>query len=134
VLPKVFLRNFQNGWNDRAGGICKSFDLVARKPINSDLPWWELPETMRAAAELLVLFPKTDSRAEILDVLVRCSNAFLGHYVRTDLHLMAWQTRDAQGKPVDAIPGTPDADPGYHTGLSIIDMLACIGRLPDGRA
>ena len=24
-------------------------DLLARRPINSDLPWWNLPETMRAA-------------------------------------------------------------------------------------
>jgi hypothetical protein len=36
---------------------------------------------------------------------------------------MAVQTLDKNGQPVDIIPATPDADPGYHTGLSIIDFL-----------
>ena len=36
---------------------------------------------------------------------------------------MAVQTVDEEGRPVDVIPATPDADPGYHTGLSIIDFL-----------
>ena len=43
-------------------------------------------------------------------------------------HLMAYQTVDANGQPADVIPATPDADPGYHTGLSIIDYLACLDR------
>ena len=42
---------------------------------------------------------------------------------------MAYQTIDRTGKPVDVIPATPDADPGYHTGLSLIDMLDCLRRI-----
>ena len=42
---------------------------------------------------------------------------------------MAYQTRNASGEPTDVIPATPDADPGYHTGLAIIDFLR---TWPDG--
>ena len=36
---------------------------------------------------------------------------------------MAYQTRNEAGQVVPVIPATADADPGYHTGLSIIDVL-----------
>ena len=42
---------------------------------------------------------------------------------------MAYQTVALDGNPVDIIPATPDADPGYHTGLSLIDMLDCVAKL-----
>ena len=42
---------------------------------------------------------------------------------------MAYQTRDAAGHPVDLIPATADADPGYHTGLSLIDAIGVIESL-----
>ena len=43
--------------------------------------------------------------------------------------MMAYQTRDALGKVIKVIPATPDADPGYHTGLSIIDFITILKRL-----
>jgi len=129
LLPKVFVRNFRNGFNERIGGICKSFDLISRTPINDDMPWWNLPETMRAAAELLILCPNAEERADIVRALVACSNGFMTRFVNPDAHLMAYQTINAAGKPVDVIPATPDADPGYHTGLSLIDMLDCFAKL-----
>lgn len=129
VLPRGFLRNFRNGFNERIGGIYKTFDLISRKPVNDDMPWWNLPEAMRAAAELLVLYPDTGETDEVVAALVACSNAFMTRFVNPDVHLMAYQTIDAAGKPVDVIPATPDADPGYHTGLSLIDMLDCLAEL-----
>ena len=129
ALCRIFMRNFRNGFNPRIGGICKHFDLIARRPLNDDLPWWNLPETMRAAAELLVLAPDAPERADVIDALVRCSNGFMSRFVNPRVHLMAYQMIDANGKPVDVIPATPDADPGYHTGLSLIDMLRALRRL-----
>jgi hypothetical protein len=125
IFPNVLARNFANGFNPKAGGICKAFDLISRKPINSDMPWWSLPETMRAAAELLHLCPDA-VKAPLLKVIADCSNGFVRRFVNRRVHLMAYQTIDKAGKPVDVIPATPDADPGYHTGLSIIDFLRCI--------
>ena len=129
TFPRTMLHVFRSAFNRQVGGICKSFDLVARKPLNSDMPWWNLPETMRAAAELLVLGPDDPDRFEILQVAADCSNAFVRNFVNRNCHLMAYQTVDAQGRPVDVIPATPDADPGYHTGLSIIDFMASARRL-----
>ena len=47
----------------------------------------------------------------------------VSHYIKPGLNLMAIQTLNKNGHPVDVIPATPDADPDYHTGLSIIDYL-----------
>ncbi len=116
---------FSYGFNEQAGGLYKSFDLSARKPINSDMPWWNLPETIRAAGEMLLLCPEKD-KPDLQEILMKCSNSFFENYINPDVHLMAYQTLDFEGKPIDVIPATPDADPGYHTGLSIIDFLACL--------
>ncbi len=134
IFPKTMLQVFRAAFNRQVGGICKSLDLVARKPMNSDMPWWNLPETMRSAAELLVLWPDHPERSEILKIVAECSNAFVRSFVNRNCHLMAYQTVDAKGQPVDVIPATPDADPGYHTGLSIIDFMSCIRRLANSGA
>jgi len=126
VLPKLLLQTFRNGFNREAGGICKTFDLVARKPVNTDMPWWSLPETIRAAMLLATFVPEEAERTQLLEVVADCSNAFLGRFVNRRAHLMAYQTRNERGEPIDVIPGTPDADPGYHTGLSIIDFLPAV--------
>ena len=42
---------------------------------------------------------------------------------------MAVQTRSADGAVSTAIPATADADPGYHTGLSLIDLMDTLERL-----
>jgi hypothetical protein len=127
-LPAIFCQNFASGFNPEVGGICKAFDLVGRRPINTDMPWWSLPESLRAAAELLVLCPAAPQRDALLDAAARCTNGFFGRFVNPRVHNMAYQTVDAAGRPVDVIPATPDLDPGYHTGLSIIDYLDCLDR------
>ncbi len=123
-LPAILTQNFANGHNAQVNGICKTYDLMGRQPINSDLPWWNLPETLRAAVEVAELYP--DSATEMYDIAAKCSNGFLQHFVRPELHMLAYQNLNAQGKPIDVIPGTADADAGYHTGLSIIDFLKWI--------
>lgn len=121
-LPIVLERNFDNGYIPDPGGISKAFDLVTRRHLNTDMPWWNLPETIRAAAFGLVSATGETEKALNRRVFRDCHNAFL-KFVRPDLHLMAYQTRDASGNPVSVIPATADADPGYHTGLSLIDAI-----------
>ena len=123
VLPEILKQNFANGFPPKAFGLPKAFDLISRKVVNPDMPWWSLPETMRAAAWARQIVPP-EERLPFETMVAECSNAFVGNYVRPDLNLMAVQTIDKDGAPVDVIPATPDADPGYHTGLSIIDFLA----------
>ena len=126
LLPRVLLHHFDLGFNPEAGGICLTVDLLTRKPVNTHLPWWILPETLRAAAEVLVFSPDQPEYQQILQLLQHCSNAFLHRFVNPKVSLFAYQTRNNQGDPIDWIPATPDADPGYHTGLSVIDFLRCL--------
>ncbi len=126
VLPEILKRNFENGFSSRGFGIVKSFDLISRRPINPQMPWWNLPETMRAALEV---WAETDgeTKEEAALIAAKSWNAFAKNYVRKELNLMAVQTLEEDGSVVDVIPATPDADPGYHTGLSLLD---CLDLLP----
>jgi mannose/cellobiose epimerase-like protein (N-acyl-D-glucosamine 2-epimerase family) len=128
VLPIVLGRNFANGYIDDPGGISKAFDLTTRTHLNNDMPWWNLPETIRSATYCLSYSEDETEKAMCLRVFRDCHNAFL-KFVRPDLHLMAYQTRNSSGEPVDVIPATADADPGYHTGLSLIDTITVVESL-----
>ena len=121
----LMIHLFDIGFAPGPGGIIKSFDLVSRQKINTDMPWWSLPETIRAAAFCSKF--TGDKRCE--KVLQLCLEAFFSRYVRYDIHQMAIQTRNEQGEPAAVIPATPDADPGYHTNLSLIDALPIIREL-----
>jgi len=152
LYPALLKHFFTLGFNPQAAGICKAYDLKSRQVLNSDMPWWSLPETIRAAALLTKFSPdqvapegrdrfagvknkiscpnrtrscnlKSECETEVLLVIINASNAFMNKFINPDVHLMAWQTRSLAGKPIDLIPATPDADPGYHTGLSIIDFI-----------
>ncbi|MDD4818334.1 MAG: hypothetical protein PHI85_10230 [Victivallaceae bacterium] len=112
LLPRILDFNFKLGFKPAAGGIVKSVDLLTGEALNSDMPWWNLPETMRAACFM--------NRA---DILAKCSDCFRARYVNPNVHMMAYQTLNSAGEPVRVVPATPDADPGYHTNLSMIDVL-----------
>jgi hypothetical protein len=127
-LPGILVHNFNNGFNRRSGGICKTFDLISRQPVDSNMPWWSLPETIRAASEVLAFVPEDPRKGQILQILKDCADAYLNRYINPSVGCMAYQTRDAQGKVADIPPATPDADPCYHTGLSIIDFLRATAR------
>lgn len=127
-MPIILERNFENGYIPAAGGISKAFDLSSRTHLNSDMPWWNLPETIRAAALCLMRATSDKETALCLRILRDCHNAFR-EFTRPDLYLMAYQTRAINGHPVEAIPATADADPGYHTGLSLIDAIGVIEAL-----
>ena len=127
-MPGLLVRNFENGYLPGPQGLSKAFDLETRTHLNTDMPWWNLPETIRAAAFCLVSTTNEHQRATCLRIWRECHNAFR-RFTRPDLHLMAYQTRAADGNPVDAIPATSDADPGYHTGLSLIDVISIADQL-----
>ncbi len=122
ILPRVFLQVFDYGFNPEAGGICKGFDLTERKILNGDMPWWSLPETVRAGVETAVLYPENDS-GEILFHAGRAFQAFVQGFLQPNG--FGCQTRNGNGEPVQVIPAVSDADPGYHTNLSLMDAVSC---------
>jgi mannose/cellobiose epimerase-like protein (N-acyl-D-glucosamine 2-epimerase family) len=126
IMPALLDRAFANGFRPVVGGICKTVDLLTRRPVDDTMPWWSLPETIRAALAAWRVAESEASRPIGLEILTRSHNAFVAHYVRPRTHLMAVKVRDARGAVLDVIPAYPDADPGYHTALSLMDALDLI--------
>lgn len=130
ALRRVLLRNFRNGYTGR--GLVKAFDLVSRRAINSDQPWWSLPETMRAAA-LSLEHAGGDDREELEEMLRVCWQAFRDNYLRPEHGGHAIQCLDEDGRISTAIPATPDLDPAYHTGLSLLAVLQAGAAFQTGK-
>ena len=118
ILPQVFCHVFDYGFNPAAGGICKGFDLIARKTVNTDMPWWSLPETVRAGMLLMKLWNDSPLRNGTAERTELAWDAFRSHYLMRSG--FACQTRSAAGEIIPVVPAVPDADPGYHTNLSLI--------------
>jgi mannose/cellobiose epimerase-like protein (N-acyl-D-glucosamine 2-epimerase family) len=123
LLSLAFHQNFTNGWAPTNNGLYKLINLDTRQAYNTQLPWWSLPEAMRAAAACVLVAANPSEKQRSLAVFQKAFTAFTTNFVRPDLHLMAYQALDENAKPLAIIPATPDADPGYHTGLSLLDSI-----------
>lgn len=133
VLIHILLRSYQLGYHILGEGIVKLVDIVSGKPLLDEMPWWSLPETMRAsllASELSAdTAPDKKEENRFLEIFSQCHNAFFSHYVQWQLPgFPAVQTRNTAGDVVDSIPAVPDLDPGYHTGIALIDCYACLQK------
>ncbi len=111
-LTTMLIRAFAAGFD--GVGIATQVSVSTGQPLTPLRPWWPLPETIRAAA---LIFRETGNR-KVLDIWQQADRAFFAHYWRTSPPI-AYQTLTEQG-PVDAVPSTPDLDPCYHTGLSLL--------------
>lgn len=105
-------------------GLVKHWSLSSRRAVNDDMPWWSLPETVRAAVLLRRIAPATADACGADAIRDRCAQAFVDGYINPAAHGWAVQTLGADGRPVRRIPATPDADPGYHTGCCLIAALS----------
>ncbi len=114
-LQQILLASFRAGFV--GPGIAISVDIASGKPINDHCPWWSLPETIRSAA---LMYQVTKS-PEVLAVWNRGHEAFFTSYWRGE-PAIAYQTLSQQG-PESYIPSTPDLDPLYHTGLSLLAAI-----------
>ena len=124
ILPELFCHIFDYGFNQHADGICKGFDLNSRKAVNSDMPWWNLPETVRAGAELTALYPSHRAADAVKHKTRLAFKAFCDRFLMQNG--FGCQTRAEDGSIINVIPAVSDADPGYHTNLSLIDVLQLI--------
>ena len=121
TLERILVASFRTGFT--GPGLCLSVSLKSLQPTSPYCPWWSLPETIRAAA---LLYERTASLAT-LDVWRDASAAFFSHFWRGK-PAIAFQTMTADG-PVDFVPATPDLDPGYHTGISLLSAIEAANRL-----
>jgi mannose/cellobiose epimerase-like protein (N-acyl-D-glucosamine 2-epimerase family) len=112
TLERILEASFAAGF--RGPGLVLSVSVGTGAVLAPHCPWWSLPETIRAAA---LLHRLTGSDAS-LAIWRQADAAFFGRYWRGNPPI-AYQTMTADG-PVDVIPATPDLDPCYHTGLSLL--------------
>jgi N-acylglucosamine 2-epimerase (GlcNAc 2-epimerase) len=126
----IFKRSFTNGYDYEHGGIVKLLDLISRKRINKEMPWWSLPETMRAALGCYAIITDPVDRSFCMDSYSLCHDSFFENYINDNSPgMLAIQSRDENGQVCDSIPAVPDADPGYHTGLALIDCMELINKI-----
>lgn len=109
-------------------GLRLSMHAGTGAALNPRLPWWSLPETIRAAAWAYHL----GQDPQDLAILQRADQAFFTHFWREGQGL-AYQTLDGAGQPIDFVPATPDLDPGYHTGLSLLAASEAFSSPSDDR-
>ena len=76
------------------------------------MPWWSLPETIRAALAAWRVAENDENRRTCLEIAAGSHNAFVTHYVRPQTYLMAVKVRDAHGEVLDVVPAYPNAIPG----------------------
>ncbi|KKB09280.1 hypothetical protein [Devosia chinhatensis] len=124
-LQAVLIASFNAGFT--GPGIRLTVSTATREPLSPYCPWWSLPETIRAAA---LCYERTGDE-RVLDVWRKAHQAFFGTFWR-DKPPLAYQTMTEDG-PVDYVPATPDLDPGYHTGLSLLAAINVAQRLDAGR-
>ncbi|AQQ69900.1 hypothetical protein SMSP2_00234 [Limihaloglobus sulfuriphilus] len=132
LVPKIFVHHFNLGFNTQAGGIYKLFDLRSRSAYNPTMPWWSLPETIRAALLCMNLPAGNNLGDELENIFIKSHNAFINNYINSSKNLLAYQTIDENALPVNVIPAVPDLDPNYHTGLSLLESIGLITK-PAGK-
>lgn len=112
TLGRILAASFRAGYS--GPGLALKVSVATGQALSPYRPWWSLPETIRAAS---LLWARTRSDAA-LAIWNAADRAFFTHFWLGDPPV-AIQTRTVDG-PVDYVPATPDLDPGYHTGLSLL--------------
>jgi hypothetical protein len=121
TLEHILISSFDKGFVDP--GITLTVSIASGDAQSPYCPWWSLPETIRSAA---LAHARTGS-AETVRVWKAAHAAFFKNYWRGTPPI-AYQTMTRAG-PVDFVPATPDLDPGYHTGLSLLAAIHAADRL-----
>jgi len=119
-LETILLGSFNIGF--QGPGVRLTASVETGEVTSPICPWWSLPETIRSAA---LCYERTGNPAT-LEVWRKAHAAFYDHYWR-GAPAIAYQTMTADG-PLDFVPATPDLDPGYHTGLSLLAAIEAADR------
>lgn len=128
-LPRLLIKNVEFGFNSKFPGLLKAVDTASGEALNDGMPWWNLPEAMRAAA-LAYEVADDAQRRTLLETIAKCHNAYFGFYPNREKMLFPFQTiSGVTGEVVDIVPAVPEGDPLYHANLALLEMLDVIERL-----
>lgn len=120
VLQTILVSSY--GLGMKGPGIRLAVSAETGAPLSPYCPWWALPETIRSAA---LCFERTGSD-EVLRIWQAADEIFFRDYWRPEAGI-AYQCLTDDG-PIDYVPATPDLDPGYHTGLSLLAAIEMVER------
>lgn len=120
VLETILVSSFDKGFT--GPGVRLVVSVASGAPTSPYCPWWTLPETIRAAA----LCHERNQSPAALRIWQQAHAAFYQRYWREGTGI-AYQCLTDQG-PIDYVPATPDLDPGYHTGLSLLAAIDMVER------
>lgn len=121
TLERILVSSFDKGFV--GPGIATTISVASCEALTPYCPWWSLPETIRAAA----LAHRRTGSTKSLRIWEKAHAAFFDHYWRGTPPI-AYQTMTKEG-PVDFVPATPDLDPAYHTGLSLLAAIRAADHL-----
>ncbi|MEP3279811.1 MAG: hypothetical protein ABJN26_28025 [Stappiaceae bacterium] len=120
TLTSILKRSLEVGL--QGPGIALSLSAKTGHALSPHFPWWPMPEAVRACA----LGLQFGADEHLFELWQQADLAFFSKYWQRT-RCFAYQTRGVEG-PVDFVPATPDLDPAYHTGLS---LLAAINTIED---
>ncbi|MGE3806419.1 MAG: AGE family epimerase/isomerase [Gemmataceae bacterium] len=126
LAPQLLRWNLEHGWNARREGIYKNIDARSHAPLNSDMPWWSLPEALVA---LLLAYERTGAD-EFLERYRQVNNAYFTHFLNPQTHYGPFQTRSGTtGEPIDVVPACKFQDPEFHAGRNLLACVHILNRL-----
>lgn len=142
IAPALIQRAFALGYNHTHGGVFVTVHPDTGAPINNTMPWWCLPEFLRAATAALTIVPEISpaehedpaAENELLKTVATAHNAYVTHYLNPELHLFPFQTRDGDtGEVIPVTPAIPEGDPLYHANLAYMDALELVAVAKERR-
>lgn len=123
LFPKLFKKVFGLGYNIKYGGMFQAVDGITGQVINTQMPWWNLPETFRAAMRMYFVLNDKNEKEQMLKIALQVSSDYFTNYLNPRLMFFPFRTRDgSNGMVVDIMPVVPEADPLYHTNLAFLDI------------
>ncbi|HUX22537.1 MAG TPA: hypothetical protein VMW69_14960 [Spirochaetia bacterium] len=128
-LLRILLTAYDTGYDHKHGGMLQAINPLNGDVLNNDLPWWCLPEAMRAALYAYEAAEEAELRTRFLVIFTTASNDYFSYYPNPAAGLFPFRTRSGDtGEVRNFMPVVPEADPLYHSNISFIDMLSVLGR------
>ncbi|HEY9053897.1 MAG TPA: AGE family epimerase/isomerase [Rectinemataceae bacterium] len=103
------------------GGIVRGMDGRDGSILDPHCPWWSSFESIRTFAELYLQSEDAQARSGCVETIKSCLECIESAYLGQSKTGIPVQTLSLEGRVEDFIPATPDLDPGYHTGMPLMD-------------
>jgi hypothetical protein len=104
------------------GGIVRSMEAATGSALEAHCPWWSSFEAARTFAEIYGRSKSPEERRTCVDRIRSYLDCIQKAYIAPSSIGVPVQTLSSEGSVLPIIPATPDIDPGYHTGIPLIDV------------